>query len=199
MSENKEFEVVWKIKLDAKDEEHAARKAADLLRSRQPIAFEISTGKGKKQTTMSVAPYLTENVISTVKRFLPTATVKVDLDGAEAVYISVITDHFRDIPRDAERIEFINSLLGGLPKEFSDRFYFSCYTEKEHAEEQAETDEWDDDEQPGGEAPTSGPVGWAAAASKSFHSKAEKNAMDLATNEPEATFWDGRNEHVSER
>ena len=173
--ELQDFTVGWSIKLQAFDAQHAAQKAHDLLRSRQPIQLSVYKGNSTKNPT-KVIPELEEHVSAAIRRFLPTADVEIDNDGEE-ISVIVISDHFRDIPDDETRNSIVAGFLSSLPEKVIEHFTFECWTQGEHDQYSAGGDDWDApwDDQPGGEG-----AGRPAA----DFDDAEAKAMDVAVSNP---------------
>lgn len=184
-NELKEFTVGWSIKLSAFDAQHAATKAHDVLRSRQPVQLSVYKGHSTRNP-VKVIPDLETHISAAIRRFFPTATVEIENDGdTEETTITVISEFFRDLPGEDERIAMVSNCLSALPDTVLENFSYSCYTQGEY-EQYCDSGLGDDgwlgpDDQPGGEG--AWPVS-TARQSDGDSNDTESRAMDIAVSNP---------------
>jgi hypothetical protein len=136
MEELKDFNISWSINIRAEDIDSAADRAYDILRGRQPLSLAVSERdfeSGGVINTIGVIPHLESCVTHTAKRFLPGCDVQVE-HAEDGIGVTIIADHFRDIPSDDDREEFMKLIFNALPNADLDEFSFYCYTQDEWLE-----------------------------------------------------------------
>lgn len=132
----KKFTIAWSIKTTAFDANHAATKAHDILRSRQPIQLSVFKG-GSTKNPVRIIPDLEGHLSAAIRRFLPTAQVEIDNEDESDIKVTVIGEHFRDISDEEARSSMVTSCLSALPEKVLENISFYCWTPEEY-------DQWGD-------------------------------------------------------